>query len=102
MRERERERESLCLSPVAQYLSYIFLRYAAALDDVLQPVTWAGDQAPITIVGSSNWSDVAVSVSVQVENAHAQPWVGARIVGRQGDPAPAGPQDDTGAFPYNP
>ena len=58
-----------------------------------KPVTWAGDQAPITIIGSTNWTNITVSVEVQLEaKTHAMPWVGARIVGRVGDPAPAGPQ----------
>ena len=59
-----------------------------------KPVAWAGDQAPITILGSCNWTNVTVSVDVLLEaSTHGMPWVGARIVGRVGDPAPAGPQD---------
>ena len=56
-----------------------------------KPICWAGDQAPITIVGSTNWSDVSVSVSLRLEAQDGMPWVGARIQGRNGDPSPLGP-----------
>eukprot|EP01052_Picozoa_sp_SAG31_P026963 SAG31_NODE_2483_length_5627_cov_3.161390_8_plen_622_part_00 len=56
-----------------------------------KPICWAGDQAPITIAGSTNWSDVSVSVSVRLETPGGMPWIGARIQGRKGDPAPLGP-----------
>ena len=57
-----------------------------------KPICWAGDQAPITIVGSTNWSDVSVSVSLRLEAQDVgMPWVGARIQGRDGDPSPSGP-----------
>eukprot|EP01045_Picozoa_sp_COSAG04_P015345 COSAG04_NODE_1207_length_7734_cov_2.251081_2_plen_365_part_00 len=52
-----------------------------------RPICWAGDVAPITIIGSSNWTDISVSASILVEE-HGQPWIGARIGGRSGDPAP--------------
>jgi hypothetical protein len=60
-----------------------------------KPICWAGDIAPITIVGSTNWSDVTVSVALRLEAGQdGMPWVGARIQGRNGDPSPSGPLVD--------
>ena len=61
---------------------------------VLQrPVCWAGDAAPISIIGSSNFTDIVVSAKVLWEQQGC-PWIAARVTGSRGDPPPPGPHLD--------
>eukprot|EP00937_MAST-01D_sp_MAST-1D-sp2_P000442 g442.t1 len=54
-----------------------------------RPISWADDAVPLTVIGSSNWTDTASAVDVMLEQP-GEVWLGARL--RCGpDPRPPAP-----------